>query len=64
LPIYNPNKKIEKFYFGVNINFLQDALSVNKKDEYVYFEHMGNPTKGFVIDDCVLMMPLMLKDNF
>lgn len=62
LPIYNLSNKYLEFYFSVNINFLKQAININKKDEYVYIEHTTESTKGFVIDKCLLMMPLMTNE--
>lgn len=63
LPIYNESRSFSKFRFGVNLRFLTEALSVNKKDEYVIIEHTTQDRKAFLIDECILMMPLMLKEQ-
>lgn len=64
LPIYNPNKEFDDFRFAVNILYLKEALVVNKKDKYVLIEHTMSDSKGFIVDGCVLLMPMVLNDNY
>lgn len=63
LPIYNESRSFSKFRFGVNLRFLTEALSVNKKDEYVIIEHTTENIKAFLIDECMLMMPLIINEK-
>lgn len=59
LPIYNVSANFPEISFAVNLKLIKEVLLVHKKDKYVKFEHTGHPSKGFIIDGCVLMMPLM-----
>lgn len=60
LPVYNVNKQFESFEFAMNINFLLQLI-MQSDDEYVKIDHSGGATKAFIIDDCMLLMPLMLN---
>jgi len=62
LPLYNPSIEFEKFKFAVNTKFLLQALAVSK-DEYVKVNHAMSATKAMLLDDCILLMPLMLNDG-
>lgn len=59
MPIYNINKAFTPFYFGVNLRFLQEIVSITK-DEYCKFSHCGLPLKPMIIDDSSLLMPLII----
>lgn len=61
IPVFNASCEFDKFEFGVNIKFLQQLLTVNKKEEYIKINHSTSPTKAIIIDDCTLIMPLMLN---
>lgn len=62
ISIYNPNMDtFSPFKFGVNAKFLIQALQC-VKGEYVNVKHSMNPLKAIVVDECVLMMPLMLNE--
>ncbi len=63
LPVYNLTEKVsEPFTFSINTIFLQEALKINSRDEYVTIEHSKMPMKPMVIDGCLLLMPLMLNN--
>lgn len=62
LPIYMISKEFLPFKFALNIKFLLDACTV-KKDEYVKISHTTLPFKGMIIDDCAMVMPLMMNDT-
>jgi DNA polymerase-3 subunit beta len=59
--VYNPNLEFPSFTFAVNAKFLLEALSVNSKEEYVKLNHSTTELKSMNIDDCILLMPLMLN---
>lgn len=62
MPVYNLTDTLKApLSFGLNINFWEQSLRVNKKDEYVTIEHSLEPRKSMVIDGCVLLMPIMLN---
>jgi len=58
LPVYNAKPKFEPFHFAMNLKFLLQLVS-QTNDEYVKIEHTGNALKAFIIDDSMLLMPLM-----
>lgn len=60
VPIYNSNNPDMRFSFAANAKFLMQALSV-VKDEYVKIQTTMLETKAFLIDECLLVMPLMLN---
>lgn len=60
LPVYNANKKFVPFDFGLNINMLLELIS-QSGDEYVKIDHSGDSQKAIIIDECMLLMPLMLN---
>lgn len=61
MPIYNINMDFTPFQFAVNLRLLQDIILISK-DEYCKISHSGTPIKGMIIDDCSLLMPLMLNN--
>lgn len=61
LPLYNANVEFDSFKFAINTKFLIQALSV-VKDEYVMVAHSTSATKAIIIDDCILIMPLMINE--
>lgn len=61
MPIYNCNQQFAPFRFAVNLSFLL-GIALLSKDEYCKFSHSGLPTKAMIIDDRILLMPLMLND--
>lgn len=61
MPIYNVGRVFTPFHFGVNLRFLKEIISITK-DEYCKFLHSGIPTKAMIIDDCSLLMPLMIHE--
>lgn len=61
MPVYNCNAIFPPFRFAVNLKFLSMIANL-KKDEYCKFLHSGLPTKAIIVDDCCLLMPLMLND--
>lgn len=61
IPIYNSNKEDMKFKFAANGGFLLQATTL-VKDEYIKIATLENATKAFIIDDCLLVMPLMTNE--
>lgn len=62
LPVHNPNiDTFNPFRFGVNVRFLLQAI-VGGKDEYVKVNHSMMPLKAMIIDDHLLLMPLMINE--
>lgn len=59
-PIYNASHVGIDFKFAANGKFIIEALALGK-DEYVKIATFESSTKAFVIDDCLLCMPLMLN---
>jgi DNA polymerase-3 subunit beta len=52
----------ESLIFGVNSRFFMEALRVNLKDESVSLKMVGTVTGAMIIDDCALVMPLLLNE--
>ena len=59
-PIYNPSKQIIPFEFAINLRFWEQALRLNN-DEYTVINSAMNGTKAMIIDDVLLLMPLLLN---
>jgi DNA polymerase-3 subunit beta len=59
--IYEQNKKSMNFTFAFNARFLKEALLINKRDDLVKISTMEAETKAFNVDDCTMLMPLMLN---
>lgn len=60
IPHYNSKNLQVEFEFGFNIRFMLEALTVSTED-YVKLSTGMSSTKAFVIDDTILVMPLMLN---
>lgn len=60
VPIYNSSKPDMAFYFALNGKMLTKAIGT-VKDEYVKVHTSMKETGAFLIDECVLVMPLMLN---
>jgi DNA polymerase III subunit beta len=61
IPVVGPSlDTFNPFVFGINANFLLQALDCSKT-EYLKIESSMIPTKALVVDECVLLMPLMLN---
>lgn len=62
LPVYAANPaNFNEFKFAVNMRYLQKAAGLSD-DDLLKISSTGSPTKGFCIDDDLLLMPLMTND--
>lgn len=59
MPIDEINIVVTKIPFAVNCGFLAKALDLFPKKETVKILHSGNATTAMIIDDCLLLMPLL-----
>lgn len=60
MPVYNIGGEPLDFRIAFNARFMQQILATSK-DEYMKFKHCGSPTRALLIDDYILLMPLMLN---
>lgn len=60
LRAYNFNEQVD-FTFAINLSFLQAVVNLTK-DEYMRVQHTGMSTSALIIDNNVLIMPLMLNE--
>jgi len=60
IPVHNPHKELHNFRFATNSNWFLKILSC-LNDEYVKIAHSGREHGALLIDDCCLLMPLMLN---
>lgn len=51
----------QSFQFGINAQFLLDSVA-DSKDAFVKISCTTEPTKALVLDDKILLMPLMIGD--
>jgi DNA polymerase-3 subunit beta len=62
LPLYNPSENFDEFSFAVNMKMLKEMVELDSKEHYVKIEHSKQMTKSIIIDDCMLLMPLMIHN--
>jgi DNA polymerase-3 subunit beta len=61
IPVHNPSIDFNEFFFAINAEFMQVITTVCK-DEFIKINHSTTHTKAIIIDDCILLMPLMVNN--
>jgi DNA polymerase-3 subunit beta len=60
IPLYNASIGFESFEFALDARFWLESIRV-VVDDNIKITHSMNPHRPIVVDDCVLIMPLMLN---
>jgi len=61
LPVYNKSTDHIDYEFAINVKFLMVLINVSKGEEFVKINHSGKMMGAIIVDDTMLLMPLMLN---